>query len=80
MQIDFVEVYEFLLKNDVTEPVTVMKHGKPHAAIIPYEIFEALKGNQQAIATEDLSSDDLDAILNAEIPEENAQFDGELKK
>lgn len=80
MQIDFVEIYEFLLKNEITEPVTVMKHGKPHAAMIPYEIYEALKSNQQAIATEDLSADDLDAILNAEIPEDNEQFNGELEK
>lgn len=78
--IDFVDVYEFLLKNDIDAPVTILKHGQPHAVMLPYDIFTALqKGNQKALHVSELSKDDLDAILNAEIPAECRAFDGEVK-
>ncbi len=79
--IDFVDVYEYLLKHDVEHPVTVLKHGQPHAVMVPYDIFTALqKMNQKAMHISELSQEDLDTILNAEIPAECRAFDGEVKK
>jgi PHD/YefM family antitoxin component YafN of YafNO toxin-antitoxin module len=80
-KIDFVDVYDYLLKNDIDQPVTVLKHGQPHAVMLPYALFAAIqKSNQKAIHVSELSDEDLDAIMNAEIPAECRAFDGEVKK
>ena len=80
-KIDMIDVYEFLLKHDVDEPVTIVKHGEPHAVILPYEIFEAMRKNtRRALHVSELTKEELDAILTAEIPEELKQFDHEVKK
>ena len=79
--IDFIDVHDYLVKNDVADPVTIVKHGKPHAVMIPYELFETLQNSgRKAIHVRELSADDLDAILNSEIPEECRKFDHEVKK
>ncbi|HYD17972.1 MAG TPA: type II toxin-antitoxin system prevent-host-death family antitoxin [Patescibacteria group bacterium] len=79
--IDFVDVYDYLVNHDVDQPVTVVKHGHPHAVMIPYEVFVALqKSNQKALHVSELSADDLDAILNSDIPDECREFDHEVKK
>jgi len=79
--IDFVDVYEFLLKNDIEHPVTILKHGQPHAVMVPYEIFSIIqKNSKKAIHVSELTDEDLSAILNAEIPDACREFDGEVKK
>jgi len=79
-EMDLLEVYDFLLNHAVDEPVTIVKNGQPQAALVPYEFFLAIKKQYapKAMMTHELSADDLDAILNAEIPEEHAQFDHEV--
>ena len=80
-KIDFVDLYDFLLKNDVSESVIIEKHGKPHAVMIPYELFEILRNqNRKAMHVSELSEDDMNTLLNAEIPEELKQYDDEVKK
>jgi hypothetical protein len=80
-KIDFVDLYDFMLKNDVSESVIIEKHGKPHAVMIPYELFEILRNqNRKAMHISELSDEDMNTLLNAEIPEELKQFDDEVKK
>jgi PHD/YefM family antitoxin component YafN of YafNO toxin-antitoxin module len=80
-KIDFVDLYDFLLKNDVSESLIIEKHGKPHAVMIPYELFEILRNqNRQAMHISELSDEDMNTILSSEIPEELKQFDEEGKK
>lgn len=80
-KIDFVDLYDFLLKNDVSESIIIEKHGKPHAVMIPYELFEILRNqNRQAMHISELSDADMETILSAEIPEELKQYDDEVKK
>ena len=80
-KIDFVDLYDFMLKNDVSESVIIERHGKPHAVMIPYELFQILRDqNRKAMHISELSEDDMNTLLNAEIPEELKQYDDEVKK
>jgi hypothetical protein len=80
-KIDFVDLYDYLLKNDVSESVIIEKHGKPHAVMIPYELFDILRNqNRKAMHISELSDDDMNTLLNAEIPEDLKQYDDEVKK
>lgn len=79
--LDIVEVNDYLAKHDVEEPVTILKHGQPHAVMMPYELFLALqKSNRRALHVSELSDADINAILNSEIAEECKAFDAEVKK
>ena len=78
-KIDFVDIYDFLLKNDVTEPVTVVKHGQPCAVMIPHEIYQAMLKNRKALQAHELSDEDMQAIMDSEIPEELKQYNHEVK-
>lgn len=80
-EIDVVDIYDYLAKHDVEEPVTILKDGRPHAVVIPYELYATLqKSNRQALHISELSDADMNAILNSEIAEECKEFDGEMKK
>jgi len=79
-KIDFVDIYDFLLNNDVTEPVEIVKHGRPHAVIVPYESFMAAQSKRKAMQAHELSAEDLKAIMDADIPEDLAQYDSEVEK
>ena len=76
-KIDFVDVYDFLLKNEVTEPVIVVKHGQPCAVMIPHELYQAMRKDRKALHVSELSEEDMQAIMDAEIPEELKQYDHE---
>lgn len=78
-QIDFVDVYDFLLKGDVPGPVEILKHGRPCAVLLPPELYEAMKGKKQALQAHELSADDIQAIMDADIPEELKQYDHEVE-
>lgn len=78
-QIDFVDIYDFLLKNDVDEPVTVLKHGEAVAVMIPPELFEAMRGKRKALQAHELTADDMQAIMDSEIPEDLKQFNHEVE-
>jgi prevent-host-death family protein len=79
-KIDFVDIYDFLLNNEVTEPVEITKHGQPHAVIIPYESFMAARSKRKARMAHELSAEDLKSIMDSEIPEDLAQYDSEVEK
>ena len=78
-KIDFVDIYDFLLKNEVTEPVIVVKHGQPCAVMIPHEIYQASLKDRKALQAQELSAEDMQAIMEAEIPEELKQYNHEGK-
>jgi prevent-host-death family protein len=78
-QIDFIDLYDFLLKNEVTEAVTVVKHGEPCAVLLPPALYEAMRGTRQALTAEELTPDDIKAIMDSEIPEEAKQYNHEVE-
>ena len=78
-QIDFVDVYDFLLKSEVTEPVTVLKHGQVCAVLLPPELFAAMRGKKQALQAHELSADDIEAIMDADVPEDLKQYNHEVE-
>lgn len=68
-EIDFIDLYEFLLRNDVTEPVKVLKNGKKHAVLIPYDVYiENLRANRNVLTAGKMPEDDLGAVMGCEIP------------
>ena len=78
--IDSVEVQDYLLENDVTEPVTIKRNGHPLAVMIPYELYRAMhRDSRRVLRTVDLSEEDLEAILNSAPPDEHAKYDDELE-
>jgi PHD/YefM family antitoxin component YafN of YafNO toxin-antitoxin module len=78
-QIDFVDLYDFLLKNAVAEPVTVVREGNPIAVLLPPELYEAMKGKKKALQAHELTADDMQAIMDSEIPEELKQYNHETE-
>ncbi|MEZ0225026.1 MAG: hypothetical protein ACAH83_10765 [Alphaproteobacteria bacterium] len=76
-KIDFVDVYDFLLKNEVTEPVIVVKHGEPCAVMIPHVVYQMMQSSRKAMKAHELSDEDMQAIMDSEIPEELKQYDHE---
>ena len=78
-QIDFVDLYDFLLKNTITQPVTVVREGKSIAVMLPPELYQSMRGNREAIRAEDLTADDMQAIMDSEIPEELKQYNHEVE-
>jgi PHD/YefM family antitoxin component YafN of YafNO toxin-antitoxin module len=79
-QIDFVDVYDFLLKSEVTEAVTIVREGKPIAVMLPPELYQSMRGTRQALQAHELSADDMEAIMGADIPEELKEFNHEVEE
>jgi PHD/YefM family antitoxin component YafN of YafNO toxin-antitoxin module len=79
-EIDFVDLYEFLLKNDVSEPVVVRKNGEKHAVMIPYEIYEAMRKNsRKALRTGELSPKERALFSRSKAPESSKQYNDEVE-
>jgi len=61
------------------EPVTVTSHGRERTVLLSAEEYHRLKRrDRQALAVEEISNDDLAAILAAEVPAEHASLDAEI--
>jgi PHD/YefM family antitoxin component YafN of YafNO toxin-antitoxin module len=78
-KIDFVDLYDFLLKNEITEPVTVVREGEPIGVLLPPELYEAMRGKKKAMQAHELTADDIQAIMDSEIPEELKQYNHEVE-
>ena len=64
----------------LTQPVAITRNGRPRTVLISVEEYERLKRrDRQVMRTEDAPQDIVDAILNAEIPEDARQFDHEVR-
>jgi prevent-host-death family protein len=62
------------------QPVAVTRNGRPRTVMISIEEYERLKRrDRQVFRTEEAPQDVVDAILNAEIPEDAKQFDHEVR-
>jgi PHD/YefM family antitoxin component YafN of YafNO toxin-antitoxin module len=66
MEINAKAVSDFLERHAVEESIVIKRHGKPHAVMIPYEIFQAMrKESRKAILVEDLTEEDMKHITNS---------------
>lgn len=62
------------------QPVAITRNGRPGTVMISIEEYERLKRrDRQVFRTEEAPQDVVDAILNAEIPEDAKQFDHEVR-
>lgn len=62
------------------QPVAITRNGRPRTVMISIEEYERLKRrDRQVFRTEEAPQDVVDAILNAEIPEDAKQFDHEVR-
>ncbi len=62
------------------QPVAVTRNGRPRTVMISIEEYERLKRrDRQVFRTEEAPQNIVDAILNAEIPEDAKQFDHEVR-
>ena len=62
------------------QPVAITRNGRPRTVMISIEDYERLKRrDRQVFRTEEAPQDIVDAILNAEIPEDAKQFDHEVR-
>ena len=62
------------------QPVAITRNGRPRTVMISIEEYERLKRrDRQVFRTEEAPQDIVDAILNAEIPEDAKQFDHEVR-
>jgi hypothetical protein len=62
------------------QPVAITRNGRTCTVMISIEEHERLKRrDRQVFRTEDAPQDVVDAILNAEIPEDAKQFDHEVR-
>ena len=78
-EIDAGDVSGYLAEHEVLDPVRIMRNGQPHAVMIPYEIFQIMhRNNRRAVRTEDLTDEDIEAIINAEVPDELKKYDHEM--
>lgn len=63
--------FGFYTDEAMQRPVGITRHGTTRVVMISLKEYERLlRRDRQVIRTEDLDDETLDAILNAEIPEE----------
>lgn len=61
------------------EPVTITNHGRDSLVLLSADEYRRLKRRDRvALRVEDLSEEDIHAILTAEIPPEASQYDHEM--
>jgi prevent-host-death family protein len=61
------------------EPVTITNHGRDSLVLLSADEYHRLKRRDRvALRVEDLSEEDVHAILTAEIPPEASQYDHEM--
>lgn len=61
------------------EPVMVTSHGRERSVMISAEEYHRLKRrDRQALLVEELSDEDMAAIMAAEVPEQYQHLDAEL--
>jgi prevent-host-death family protein len=62
------------------QPVAITRNGRPRTVMMSIEEYERLKRrDRQVFRNEEAPQDVVDAILNAEIPEDAKQFDHEVR-
>ena len=63
----------------IREAVTITNHGRDSLVLLSAEEYRRLKRrDREALHVSELGEGDMQAIMNAEIPEASAAFDSEL--
>lgn len=63
----------------IREAVTITNHGRDSLVLLSAEEYRRLKRrDREVLDVSQLSDEDMQAIMNAEIPEASATFDSEL--
>jgi prevent-host-death family protein len=77
---EFQQAFGMLSDKARQQPVVITKHGRDSLVVIPVEEWERLKRRDRRVGlTEDLPDEWLEAVRNAEVPEEFAHLDADLK-
>jgi prevent-host-death family protein len=64
----------------LTKPVAITKNGRERTVLLSAEEYARLKRrDRRVLAAEELSERQIEAIRNARVPDEAAEFDKELK-
>ena len=64
----------------IREAVTITNHGRDSLVLLSADEYRRLKRrDREVLHVSELSDEDMQAIMSAEIPEEAAAFDHELK-
>ncbi|PZQ17081.1 MAG: prevent-host-death protein [Ancylobacter novellus] len=62
------------------EPVTITRNGRPRTVMISTEEYARLRrGDREAIRPEEISDEELEAVMRAEPPSEAAEYDDEMR-
>lgn len=65
----------------IREAVIITNHGRDSLVLLSAEEYRRLKKrDREVLHVSELSDEDMQAIMSAEIPEETAAFDHELKE
>jgi PHD/YefM family antitoxin component YafN of YafNO toxin-antitoxin module len=76
-EIDANAVTDFLSQHEVDEPIVIKRQGTPHAVMIPYDIFHAMhRENRQALRVDELTDEDIEAILDSKPPTGHGRSNG----
>ena len=77
---EFQQAFGLLSDKARQQPVVITKHGRDSLVVIPVEEWERLKRrDRRAGLAEDLPDEWLEAVRTAEVPEEFAHLDADLK-
>lgn len=64
----------------LTKPVAITKNGRERTVLLSAEEYARLRRrDHRVLAAEELSERQIEAIRNAQVPEQAAEFDEELK-
>jgi prevent-host-death family protein len=77
---EFQQAFGALADKARREPVVITKHGRDSLVIMPVEEWERLKRRDRQVGlTEDLPDEWIEAVRAAQVPEEFADLDAEMK-
>jgi prevent-host-death family protein len=77
---EFQQAFGSLSDRARREPVVITKHGRDSLVVMPVEEWERLKRRDRRVGlASELPEEWLEAVLNAQVPDEFAHLDDELK-
>ena len=77
---EFLKKYGSLTDQAIKEPVTITRNGRDRLVLLAVEEYERLKRrDRQAVALEDFTQDEIEAIAKAEVPAGHDHLDAELE-
>jgi prevent-host-death family protein len=77
---EFQQAFGMLSDKARQEPVVITKHGRDSLVVMPVEEWERLKRRDHRVGlTVDFPEEWIEAVETAEVPEEFAYLDAELK-